>query len=268
MSVITISREAGSLGDEIANLLAEELNYKLLDPDKIKDVLSIKGVERPVIEQFDEKNPGFFSHFSENREKFLNYLSLSVFEESRTNGLVILGLGGQFLFSSQEAVVRVRITAPFDLRVTRIIEKYKCDEKNARRLIQHIDHDREGYQKSFFHNDIYNNNAYDLLINTEYIAIENAIDLINNVCNFKNQLAFNFKDNYIKHKLIINILYERKIPVKNLFISYEKGQMILDGRTNSVENVELCTLAAKEIDGVEEIHNRITHKALNNYSIH
>ena len=268
MPVITISRDAGSFGDEIAVHLADELKYKLLDPEGIKVILSSKGIKKPVIEQFDEKNPGFFSKFSENKDKFLNYLSLSVFEESFSDGLVVLGLGGQFLFSSQKAVVRVRVTAPENLRIARVAEKYECDESYAGKLIHQVDHDREGFEKDFFGRDLHDVNAYDLNINTEYISIDNAVKMIRDVCKFKNKLIFNFKDDYITQKAMINILYEKKIPVKNLHIHFEKGVLTLEGKTGSTEDSELSVKAVQDIDGVEEVRNKISHKVLNNYSVH
>ena len=268
MSVITISREAGSFGDEIANMLSEKLGCKLLDSEKIKEIMSLKGIKKPVIEQFGEKTPGFFSQFSDNREKFLNYLSLIILEAGCQGDLIILGLGGQFMFTSQEEVVRIRITASLDQRISRISRKYECDDNYAAKLIQHVDHDREGYYKVFFGRDINDHNLYDIIINSDYITPASAVKLIKDACKFKNQQIGSFKDDYIGQKAVIKILYEKKIPVKNISVSFEKGVMILDGRVNSTENGELCTLSAKEIDGVEEVHNRITHKALNNYSIH
>ncbi len=268
MSVITISREAGSLGDEIAGIFSEKHSFELLDSESIKDLLSSNGIEKPVIDQFDEKNPGFFSHFSEKREKFLNYLTLSVFEAGLKGDLAVLGLGGPFLFNSQSGVVRIRITSPLDVRIARVAAKYDCEESYAKKLIHHVDHDRAGFHKAFFGKEINDNEIYDLVINSDFISADNAVKLIKDVCGFKKNLPFNFENNYISHKAVISILYEKRIPVKNLLISFNDGVITLDGNTKSNENVELCTLAVKEIEKVEEVHNRISHKALNNYSIH
>jgi len=268
MSVITISRDAGSLGDEIANQLAEDFGYKLLDPEKIKEILNKKGIKTPVIEQFDEKTPGFFSKFSEKKEEFLNYLSLSVFENCTSGKLVILGLGGQYMFSSQEALVRVRITASEEVRIERISEKYECDKAYAKKLINQVDHDREGYTRAFFGKDIHDPDAYDLLINTEFISIADAVKFIKDLCKLKDRWSFDFKDDYIRQTAVINILHDRKIPVRNLQVYFKKGVISLEGKVNSVEDSDLCSLAVSWIDGVEEVHNKIGHKVLNNYSIH
>jgi cytidylate kinase len=268
MSVIPISRDAGSFGDEIAKQLSEELGYTLLDHDKIKDLLEDKGIKTPVIEQFEEKTPGFFSKFSEKRERFLNYLSLAVLEECSKGGLVVLGLGGQYMFSSHEALVRVRITAPLAMRTERVADKYECDKTYASKVINNIDNDREGFNQSFFGKDVQDISSYDLVINTEYISIDDSVDFIKKVCRIKDQKSYDFKNDFIRQSAIINILHDKKVPVKNLQVHFDGGILTLEGKVSSSEDRELCYLAAGDIDGVEEIHNKITHKTLNNYSIH
>ena len=53
MSVVTISRELGSLGTEIARAVAEKLNYEYIDKEKIAQALANLGLSALTVEKFD-----------------------------------------------------------------------------------------------------------------------------------------------------------------------------------------------------------------------
>ncbi|MBI9097543.1 MAG: cytidylate kinase-like family protein [Spirochaetaceae bacterium] len=267
MPVITISRDAGSFGDEIADSLSEKRGYSLLGPESIVEKLRIKGIERPVIEHFDEKDPGFLTKFSDKRDKYIQYLKLIILEECIDNKLVLLGLGGPFLFNSHDSLIRVKVTAPQEIRVERIAEKYECDKILSRRLINQVDHDRMGYAKGFFGKDYKEFNSYDLILNTEYMSIYDGVRLIEEMIRIKENNDDDFIAELVVNKAAVKILYEKKIPVKNLILHYENGLLIIEGQTGSMEDRDLCSLFAGEIDEVEDILNKISYKPLGHYKI-
>ena len=59
MSLITISRQLGSLGTEIAQAVGEKLNYEFVDKAKIEKALSAYGLYASMVEKYDEKKPSF-----------------------------------------------------------------------------------------------------------------------------------------------------------------------------------------------------------------
>ena len=65
--MVTISRQAGAGGDEIARLLAEELGWKLLDNDVVERLLVQKGFPRAEAETFEEREPGLWHRFSSEK---------------------------------------------------------------------------------------------------------------------------------------------------------------------------------------------------------
>lgn len=267
MSVITISRDAGSLGDEIARRLADDLGYKLLDPEAIIELLSAKGIEKPVIEQFDEKEPGFFGKYSENKDKFIRYLSLAILEESLGEGLVVLGLGGSCLFSSYSDVVRIHVTAPEELRIERISEKYESDRLYCRRLINQVDNDRRGFIKTFFGKETFRSCRFDLTVNTESVSVADSVHLIKEICRIKEKIKPSFRERLIEMRCTVKILYEKKIPVRDLNLTYDNGLLTIGGRVRTREDGNLCTMTAGEVEGVEEVLNKISHKSISNYNI-
>ena len=97
MSVITVSRQLGSFGTEIAQRVAEKLNYEYLDKEKIEKALADYGLPAPVVERFDEKKPPFWDSWKIQRRKFLHFIQAVIYDFARKGHIVIVGRGGQVL---------------------------------------------------------------------------------------------------------------------------------------------------------------------------
>ena len=61
--MVTISREAGVGGEEIARILAKELKWKFLDREALEQLLAERGFSRVEFEIYDEKKPGLWHRF-------------------------------------------------------------------------------------------------------------------------------------------------------------------------------------------------------------
>jgi len=121
MSTITLSRQLGSLGTEIAREVAEKLNYAYVDKEKMGKIVAAFGFGLLEVEKFDEKKPPFWDSLSLQRTHFLHALQAAIYDFARKGQVVIVGRGGQVLLRNLPGVLHVRIFAPFDLRVKRLV---------------------------------------------------------------------------------------------------------------------------------------------------
>ncbi len=195
---ITISREPGSGGQPIAKLLAKKLDYtyynkKLLD--KISKSTKLKG---RVLKNIDEKgrtavqdfvqsliNPDYVSDLKYIREAARIILSVGY------NGkAVILGRGANFILPRGRGL-RVRIMAPYKVRVQRAMEYEMKTYEQARETISKIEKDRAEFVSQYFNKDVANSKYYDLVLNTEFIGLDEAVDII--ACNFSKKFPRHFR---------------------------------------------------------------------------
>ena len=131
MSVITVSRELGSQGIEIAQAVANRFNYQCVDKEKIGIALADCGLPQIEIEKLDEKKPSFWDSWTIDRNKFFHHLQMMIYEYAQKNNVVIVGRGGQILLKDLPGVLHVRVFAPFDVRIRRIMEQQGVKEKQA-----------------------------------------------------------------------------------------------------------------------------------------
>jgi len=263
MSIITISRQYGSLGKEIAEKVASELGYKFLDKKSLESQYGKYGIPDVRFEKYDEKSPGFFEYFKSGKDRYLRYLKTAVFENSKEGDCVICGRGAQLMLRDIPGVIHIRFVSSMNKRIERVSETLKCDSKSAEKIIIHNDKDRSGFHKFFFEHNWKDLDLYDLVINTDNIDSDSAIELIKtlNKCSClqytPEDLAQKLEDKYIAQEVIISLLYEHSIPIDILDVTCDKGHVVIKGTVTVEQNIEQCKEAALKITGVKTVDPEI-----------
>ncbi|MCK5196763.1 MAG: cytidylate kinase family protein [Spirochaetales bacterium] len=266
--IVTISRQPGSLGEEIAIKLAEEKGFGYLDRDVLKKRLLDQKLPEFLIDKYDEKNPGYWSSFSEKKERYLNNLKMVILDFADNGDCVLVGRGAQVLFAGIPGVVKVRITAPHSNSVRQFSKEKGCSEKDAERIIGHINNERKGFYRSFFNAALESPELYDLIINTKYLDVDGAVGIISGLIEVKKNMDCSLDDLILKQKIIEELLYIRKIPVHDLNVTVVKGTITLIGSVLVKENVDLCRVAAMGIQGVTSVNTeRVMTRDINTYGI-
>ena len=80
MAIITLTRQSGSMGDEIGMLIARRLGYTFYSRKEIEQRIIEKGFTKEELKKYDERKPNFFDRFSKLRDKYLNCLSMVILE--------------------------------------------------------------------------------------------------------------------------------------------------------------------------------------------
>ena len=79
MAIITVSREFGSLGTQIAESLCRGLGYTKLDKESLEILLRKLGMSPRQFERHDERMPGFWEKLSSDRYRYLNFLKAALY---------------------------------------------------------------------------------------------------------------------------------------------------------------------------------------------
>lgn len=263
MSIITISRQYGSLGKEIAENLARALGYKFLDKKSLEAQYGKYGIPEVSFEKFDEKTPGFLEYFKSGKDRYLRYLKTSIYENCQEGNCVICGRGGQIMLKGLPGVLNVRIISSLATRVKRVSEQLNCDKKNAEKIIHHNDRERSGFHKFFFESDWKDEDLYDLIINTDNLSVESVIDTIKILNNCQclqydpAELKKKIEDKFIAQEVIISLLYEHSIPIDILDVYCENGAVTIKGTVTVEQNIEQCREAALKVPGVKSVDPEI-----------
>lgn len=261
MAIITISRRKGSLGDEIAKAVSEKLQYDLVDKKSISDVFADLGFSESDFEKFDGKKPTIWQSLSNQKKRFIHFLRAAVYDFARKNNVVILGRGGQALLKDIHGTLHVRIVAPFEIRVQRVMDAQDCDERNAEEIVIRSDRDSSGYIRSFFDVDWNNSNMYDLIINTRTMTVKTAATLIGRAVSEKEfkhspaEVEHNLEDMALLEKVNGVIVGASDITVTH--VDVEQGVVAISGLARSEESIKACNTTISDIRGVKEVQSKL-----------
>ena len=198
MAVITISRELGSDGDRIANLLCEELGYCRVDKAMLTKIAQEAGVNTDAIlevEQSFRKRARLVSGemtslyrkqasvFEKDRAvddvTYAQVVKETMEEFARAGNALIIGRGGQMVIRDWPNTLHVRLFASLDVRVQRLMAQENISEAEARSRIVKSDEKRRRYIRHMHNNaDWRNLKYYDLAIDTSRISPEIAAQMI------------------------------------------------------------------------------------------
>jgi cytidylate kinase len=261
MAVITISRQKGSFGNQIAEAVAEKLRYKRVGKTEISDVLAGQGLEALAFEKFDGRRPSIWQSLSQQKRQFIHFLRAAVYDFARQGNVVILGRGGQALLKSIPGTLHVRIVAPFETRVRRLMEMADVSRKKAEDEILLSDHDSSGYIRSYFDIKWSNVDMYDLVLNTRTMSVETGTSLIaaavaaREFSQSTEEADTNLGNMALEEKAKGVLVGFPGISLTGVEVT--NGEMVLTGVARSKADVEQCKSAVASISGVKKIHSKL-----------
>jgi cytidylate kinase len=263
MAVITVSRQAGSLGTEISRIVAERLQYEYVDKEKIGKALATYGLPEPELERFDEKKPPFWDSWQVQRKKFLHFLEAVIYDFARKGNVLIVGRGGQVLLKDLPGVFHLRVIAPFDLRVKRLLDEKGGDEKQMARLVRRNDRDSEGFIRTFFDMNWDDAALYDLVLNTRKNSLETAVAMVlesmrsPEMREGEKQSEGRLANLALTQKIEATLLTILGVDVRHVNAEVEQGVVTLRGSVPTAKDKESCEKAVAGLEGVRKIDNQI-----------
>jgi len=185
INVITISRESGSLGYEVAKKLCRETGFDLFHNEIVDAMIETSENSRVLLETLDEKGinivDDIVSNFVNEHHLWADDYSKLLFKILTTIGkhgkAVILGRGANCVLNKQNAL-KVRIVAPMIVRRDHIQKHLELDKDDALKHIVSTDANRIAFVKRYFNSDATDPANYDLILNTGTLSVEKAVQVI------------------------------------------------------------------------------------------
>jgi cytidylate kinase len=198
MRAITISREYGSGGGEIAARLAQRLGWRLIDHEVVAQIAHQLNITEEEAEAHDEQVEGFISRLlsgmrlsapellvtdppalsaEELARSYSEALHHVVQAAADTGHAVIVGRGGQAILAGHRDVLHVRVVAPLEQRIIYVARREGLALDEARTRTQTKDRARIQYVQSQHHCRADDPHLYDLVINTGVLDLDSAVDL-------------------------------------------------------------------------------------------
>ena len=182
--IITVEREYGCGGGEIAQQLAAQLGWKLWDQNLTEEIARLANCPKAVVEVREERNdPLYYRLFKSflrgsyegsinahklnlvDSETILKMTERVVQHAAKTGNAVIVGRGAQHFLRSRPDALRVFLYAPRENKVRRLLARGKS-ENEAQQLVDTVDRERADFILKYFNVEWPDRAIYHTMINT------------------------------------------------------------------------------------------------------
>jgi cytidylate kinase len=184
IKVVTVEREYGSGGGEIAHQLADRLGWKLWDQLLTEEIARLANCPKAVVAVREERtDPLYYRLFKSflrgsfegsinahklnlvDSESILKFTEKVVLHAAGKGNCVIVGRGSQYFLEDRDDTLRVFLYASRREKVRRVVAQGKS-ETEAGELVDTVDHERVAFIQKYFGVEWPTRCLYHLMLNT------------------------------------------------------------------------------------------------------
>jgi cytidylate kinase len=178
MAIIAMSRELGSLGTVIGNAAAKKLKYDYV----YQEITSSAARDYEVLEEklirVVEKAPRFLERVRRDFRRYQTFVQAQVFKAAQKDNVVLIGRWSTLLLRDVDHAIRVRVTAPLEVRARRVMEMMNVGMEKALEIVRENDLERAERMRHLYDVDWTAPHLYDLVLNTEKVSVEAGTELL------------------------------------------------------------------------------------------
>ena len=195
--VVTIGRQPGSGGKEVAEVLARELGIKVYDKALLQEAAQASGFDASLFEKADECESnslfgGIFSihgSISEyltggsciDNDKLFEIQSETICNIAQSESCIIVGRCAEYVLRDHPAMLSVFLTADHADRVQRIMRGENLEHDAAVEFIERNDKKRRSYHDYYATTQWGDAAGYDVCINTSRLGVEGTVELVRQI---------------------------------------------------------------------------------------
>jgi cytidylate kinase len=180
MNVLTVARDYGAGGYEVARNLAEALGWELLDRELLHQAAAVEHLPDAELERLDEKTISLADRFRLHppHEKYLHGLREAARQAAERGKVVLVGRGVECLIADTPNVLHLRLVAPREWRARRMAQCEGWTFEQALGRCTQEDRIRQRFLRYFFGEVPFQAAHYALSINTGRVPIADVVALV------------------------------------------------------------------------------------------
>ena len=263
MAIVTISHEMGTAGPEIGMTLAQRLGYRSVDHELISEAAHRYGLVEDKLSHLDETKPSLFERFDVETRRYITVVQTVLYEFAEDDNVVLMGRGGQWLLQGVPHVLRVRVMAPFALRVKRLTEKLsaqmgeRVNPRTVTHMVRRDDAEKSGRMRYLYNVDLRDPALYDVTINKEVLAPEATVELLSGLVRrpeFATTEAGKqlVADRVLASKVQVALATHPETRRSPITVEAKQGVVTLEGTSHLDRAVDV----ARDVLGVREVRTR------------
>jgi cytidylate kinase len=262
MPIVALTREYGSGATAIAKKVAERLGYEYVRDQVTKEAAEAFGVVEDELIAVVESKPGFWESLAEAAQVEFAVVAAEVYRLAERDNVVIMGRWATLLLKNVQHCLRVRLCAPMEARIPRVMTRRSVKREQALEIIRKADAGASARIRQFFNVEWGDPLLRDLVINTERLTAESAVSLI---VQMAKQPEFQptedslvrLRDLSLEARIKAALRVARETMRLDLNIMAEDGRITLRGPVFSSAAKDSVEQIVSRVVGVQSVKNEV-----------
>lgn len=269
MPLIAMTREMGSLGKDVATGLAHQMNRKVVYHEIIDQLADKMRLRKSHVERFLDGRAGFWERMTTDQTSLSIFTADETFKILRNGGAgVIRGWGAAHLLRGIPHVIRVRVCAPYETKVERMMERLATDKREA--IENELEMSEEAHTaitKRHFGINWREAEHYDLVLCTERLSVDECVDEIE--CAMKQK---RFQETSESMRMVENLALQWSVRAAlrcsarttslNIAVECDNGETKLRGVVDTHEEAVAAGEVASNVTGVKSLANELRNTSI------
>lgn len=183
--IISVGREFGSGGHEIAEMLAKEFDLKLYDKNLLQNIAQEKEVDAQNIEKYDEVPRNMLlsrtvKGYSNSMEENVAQMQFDYLKRKAKEGesFVVVGRCSEVILKDNPALISIFVGGDYDSKVERIMRVYKMSRPEAESFMVRQNKKRKGYHNYYCKEKWGDSRNYDITVNSSKLGEAETAELL------------------------------------------------------------------------------------------
>jgi cytidylate kinase len=264
MPLIAMTREMGSLGKDVAAGVAARSNRKVVYHEIIEPIANKMRLRKSHVQRFLDGKSGIWERLTTDRTSLSIFTADETFRFLRDDSTaVIRGWGAAHLLKNIPHVIRVRVCAPLETRVARMMQRLATDNRETvENEIRLSEEAHTAITKRLFNVNWKDPENYDMVLCTERLSIEECVEEIEGLLGKKR-----FQETPESLRMVENLALEwsvrsalrRDLRTAGTGITVEcaDGVAMLIGIVDTQEEATAVGEVAASVKGTRHVDNQL-----------
>ncbi|HUP30433.1 MAG TPA: cytidylate kinase family protein [Usitatibacter sp.] len=264
MPMIAMTREMGSLGKDVAAGVAARTNRKVVYHEIIEPIANKMRLRKSHVERFLEGRSGIWERLTTDRTSLSIFTADETFRFLRDGSTgVIRGWGAAHLLKNIPHVIRIRVCAPLETRIHRMMERLGTDNRETvENEIQLSEEAHTAITRRHFGVNWRDPENYDLVLCTERLSVDECVEEVEGMLGKKA-----FQETPESLRMVDNLAVEWSVRAAlrrdartagtSISVQAENGVVKLLGVVDSQEEADLAGQVAATAEGARAVENQL-----------
>ena len=274
MPLVAMTREMGSLGKDVAAQLCERAGKRVIHHEMIGMLADKMRLRKSHVVRFLEGKAGIWERMTTDATSVAIFTADETLRLAESEDVAVLrGWGAAHLLRCVPHVVCVRVCAPFETRVERMMQRLNTDDRGfVESEIRHSEEAHAAITRRHFGIDWQQPEHYDLVLNTERVSIGRCVDEIATLVaepQFQETPESRrvFSDLALQTHVRAALRADQRTSKANVLINAADGRITLSGVVDAgLEQDDLMEVVSR-VKGVSEVESRLRIASLPRYKL-